>query len=90
MTAFAACLFAFAALTSVWIMAATWRRYGSGALALRAQLAACPESIVIFWKSTERRQQPALAPLRKGRAERPARRNLQAPGLEWPGAALAA
>ena len=90
MTALAACLFALAALASVWTIAAAWRRYGPGALALRAQLEACPESIVILWKCTERRQQPALALLRKGRAERPARQTAQAPGLEWPGAALAA
>ena len=89
MTALAACLFALAMLASVWSIAVTWRRFGAGALTLRAQLQACPESIVILWKSTER-QQPVLSPFRKGRAERPVRRNLRTPALEWPGTALAA
>ena len=90
MTALAACLFALAALASVWTLAMTWRRYGAGALALRAELKACPESIAIVWKCTQRQPQPALPALRKGRLERPARRTVQATGLEWPGAALAA
>ncbi|MCT2400593.1 hypothetical protein [Novosphingobium mangrovi (ex Huang et al. 2023)] len=90
MTVFAACLFTLAALASVWIIAASWRRYSAGALALRAQLKACPEYTEIHWRVIERSPLPTLASLRKDRAARRARRSVQAPGLEWPGMARAA
>lgn len=83
MTAFAACLFALAALVSAWTIVASWRRYGASAMALKAQLKACPEDMVIHWTTTERRALPVLVSLRKGRAAYPAHRS--APGLEWPG-----
>lgn len=82
MTAFAACLFALAALASTWAIGAALRHYGTRALALRTELAACPQSLVVTWKMIERVPVPALAALRK----RPARR---APArLEWPGSSL--
>jgi hypothetical protein len=79
MTAFAACLFALAALVSLGTIAASFRRYGAGAAMLRVQLANCPEAVMLTWKVIERVPVPALAALRK-RPERriPAR-------LEWPG-----
>lgn len=90
MTAFAACLFAFAALTSAGIIAASWKRYGKRALSLRADLKACPEEMVIHWKSIERRPCPGPFAIRMDRAVRPVRQNAPAHGLEWPGLALAA
>lgn len=89
MTALFTCLFALALLASVWVIAASWLAYGSGAMTLRAQLEACPESMEIVRTSVERRQAAPLA-FRKGRPERSVRRNPRTPGLEWPGTALAA
>ncbi|MEE4453518.1 hypothetical protein [Novosphingobium resinovorum] len=82
MTAFAACIFALAALASALTIAATLRRHGADALALRARLAECPETLVLTWKVMERVPLPTLAALRKRPARRiPAR-------LEWPGATI--
>lgn len=86
MTAFAASLFAFGAMMSVWIIAESWKRYGPGALALKAGLAACPETMTITWTAIERVQVPRLAPLRPDRQARAARALPQRPALEWPGA----
>lgn len=81
MTAFAACLFALAAMASVFSILMTVRRYGPQAMSFRQQLAACPGTMVVTWKVIERVQLPALGTLRK----RPVRR---APArLEWPGTA---
>lgn len=88
MTAFAASLFALAALVSAWIIAATWARYGRDALALRARLEACPRTTVVVWKMIERVPVPSLATLRTDRKVRPVRLPSRRPGLEWPGAAL--
>lgn len=85
MTAFAACLFALAALASAWTLLRTVRRFGPGAATLRAQLEACPRTMTLEWKSVERLPalpQVSLADFRK----RPARR--MASGLEWPQVAL--
>lgn len=90
MTALAACLFALATFASVLAIAASWRRHGRDALALRAQLQACPETLVICWKAVERVPVPALASLRTVRGARPVRQGVRAPGLDWPGTALAA
>lgn len=79
MTVFAACLFALAAMASAFSILMTIRRYGPHTLTFRAQLAACPGTMVVTWKVIERVQLPVLASLRKGPARRtPAR-------LEWPG-----
>jgi hypothetical protein len=86
MTAFAACLFALAALASVWSVLATVRRFGPGVAALRAQLEACPGTLTVEWTMVERVAVPALAVLRK----RPARRMPDRAGLEWPGLEIAA
>lgn len=90
MTAFAACLFALAAMASCWIIGASWRRYGAQALALRGQLAACPQTLVICWNVIERVPVPALAAFRTSRG--PIREGQRRPAatLEWPGSALAA
>ena len=85
MTAFAALLFALGAMMSVWIMGASWKRYGRDALAMRAKLAACPETFMLSWKVIERVQVPALAALRPDRQARAGRPLPQRPGLEWPG-----
>lgn len=90
MTAFAACLFAFAALISAGIIAASWCRHGKRALSLRGELKACPGEMAINWKSIERRRYPGPFALRMDRAVRPVRQNTPAQGLEWPGLALAA
>lgn len=82
MTAFATCLFVLAALVSGWVVVSTSRRYGADALALRAQLAACPHTIEVWWRSVERRRRPALGVV-STRLER------AAPGLEWPGSSAA-
>ncbi|WP_404481971.1 hypothetical protein [Novosphingobium sp. BL-52-GroH] len=86
MTAFAACLFTLAALASAWTVLATARRFAPSAMALRAQLAACPGTLTIEWKMVERVTIPALATLRK----RPERRMPERAGLEWPGLEIAA
>lgn len=86
MTAFAACLFAIAALASVWSVLATVRRFGPGVASLRAQLETCPGTLMIEWTMVERVAVPALAALRK----RPVRRMPDRPGLEWPGLEIAA
>lgn len=83
MTVFAALLFAFAALVSARIIVASWMRYGRDALALRAKLDACPETMALTWRMIERVPVPALSALRKDRTARAARFR---PGLEWPGA----
>ncbi len=89
MTAFAACLFAVAALVSAQVIAASWRRHLGTARALPAQLRACDESLTIVWKTAERVPLPALAMLRKDRPARPRRHPqwnaAERPGLEWPG-----
>ncbi|GAB7553097.1 hypothetical protein NRB_26030 [Novosphingobium sp. 11B] len=81
MTAFAACLFAFAAMASAFSILVTISRYAPQALTFREQLAACPGTIVVTWKVIERVELPALGALRK----RPIRRT--AARLEWPGTA---
>jgi hypothetical protein len=86
MTAFAACLFALAALGSGWTLLATARRYGPGAANLRAQLEACPSAITLEWKMVERMPMTALVMFRK----RPVRRMPVRQGLEWPGVGIAA
>lgn len=88
MTAFAACLFALTVFASIWIIAASWRCYGPRALALRAQLEACPETLTIRGKIIERA--PAPLSFRTARAVRPDLQKLSQPGLDWPGMALAA
>lgn len=88
MTVFAACLFALAVFASVWIVAISWHRYGPRAVALRAQLEACPERLMICWKVVER--VPPLASIRKGRVAHPGRQRARQPGLDWPGMARAA
>lgn len=85
MTALAACLFALAALSSVWIMVASWRRHGAAVLALPAQLRSCPTELTVRWRSVERIPMPVLAPLRAGRGDRRLRQSQRAMGLEWPG-----
>ena len=85
MTAFAALLFAFGALASAWVVAASWMRHGRAAFALRARLDTCPETTVLTWRIIERAPVPALA-LRTDRKARPARLRKQRPGLDWPGA----
>lgn len=87
MTVFAALLFAFAALMSARIIAASWMRYGRDALALRARLEACPEAMVLTWRMMERVPVQALPALRTDRKVRSARLQPQNPGLEWPDAA---
>jgi hypothetical protein len=85
MTVFAVSLFALAALLSVWVIAASWRRYGQDALALRSRLKNCPETILLTWKVIERAPMTPVGILRRGPAARPSRRPLR-PGLAWPGA----
>lgn len=89
MTAFAACLFALAAIASAWTIITSWHRHGRRALALRSHLAMCPDTLVISWQAIERVPVPALRQLRLSRAGR-RDRGLTAPGLEWPGMASAA
>lgn len=84
MTAFAASLFAFGAMMSVWVITTSWQRYGHDALALKAKLAACPDTLVLTWKMVERVPVPALGALRPDRA-RQGRLLPQRPVLEWPG-----
>ncbi len=86
MTALAACLFSLAALASGWAILFSAIRFGPRAMALRAQLASCPGTMVIEWKRIERVAVPALAVLRK----RPSRRMAERPGLEWPMLEIAA
>lgn len=83
MTAFATCLFAIAAFASAWTILASWRRFAPAARMLRAQIAACPETLVLHWRSIERVETQPLSPIRMRRA----RRAPYAPGLEWPQAA---
>ncbi|SFG33523.1 hypothetical protein SAMN05518801_11759 [Novosphingobium sp. CF614] len=91
MTAFAACLFALAALASIWTMMASWRSYGRQALGLRARLAASPGAMELRWEMVERVPLPALAALRKDRAARPVRdRQVSAPQASGWSPALAA
>lgn len=85
MTVFAASLFALAALLSVWVIAASWRRYGQDALALRSALKACPETILLTWKAIERAPLKPVGVLRRGPAARASRRPHR-PGLVWPDA----
>lgn len=87
MTVFAACLFALAAFTSAWAIAASWRRYGSGVRALRAQLAACPDNTAIRWRAVFR-PGPSLTAVRMAPTARRARR--AAPALARPALGLAA
>lgn len=87
MTAFAASLFALGALVSAWVMAASWRRYGRDALALRARLEACPETMTLTWRMTERVPVSTLPALRTDRKVRCVRLQPRRPGREWPGAA---
>lgn len=82
MTAFAACLFTLATVASAWTILAAIRRHGPDALTLRAQLAACPGTMLLTWKVIERVPVPMLADLRK----RPIRR--MPARLEWPGLVL--
>jgi hypothetical protein len=84
MTALAACLFVLAAIASGWIMAASARRYGPGALSLRTQLEACPGTLVIWWRSVERRPQPVRSIVSGRRVQL-----VPAPVLEWPGSSAA-
>lgn len=95
MTAFAACLFALAALVSAHVIAMSWLRHGTTARGLPASLRSQPQTTLLKWNVVERERSPlgqtlpALATLRKERAARP-RRQLQwnaaeRPGLEWPG-----
>lgn len=86
MTAFAALLFAFGALASAWVIAASWMRHGRAAFALRARLDTCPETTVLTWRMIGRVPVPALDALRTDRKVRPARLRMQRPGLDWPGA----
>ena len=86
MTLFAASLFALAALLSLWVIAASWARYGRDALALRARLKACPETIVLTWKIIERAPVIALSALRTNPPARSCHRRSVRPGLAWPGA----
>jgi hypothetical protein len=84
MTALAACLFVLAAIASGWIMAASARRYGPGALSLRTQLEACPGTLVIWWRSVERQPLPACSIVRCRQVQL-----VPAPALEWPVSAAA-
>ena len=86
MTALAASLFALGAMMSVWVIVASWQRYGHQALGLKDRLAACPDTIVLNWKMIEQVPVPVLAGLRPDRRMRPGRLAAQRPGLEWPGA----
>ena len=86
MTAFATCLFALAAIASLYTLLATLRRFAPAAMALRSQLEACPATMMIEWKMIERVAVPALASLRK----RPSRRTADRPGLDWPTMEIAA
>ncbi|GFM27676.1 uncharacterized protein PY1_contig-02-39 [Novosphingobium sp. PY1] len=85
MTAFAASLFTLGAIVSLWVIAASWMRHGRKALALRAQLQACPGTLTVTWKMIERVPVPALAALRTDRKGRPAHRQAQRSALVWPG-----
>ncbi|WP_162792241.1 hypothetical protein [Novosphingobium sp. P6W] len=86
MTAFATCLFALAALASLYALLATLHRFVPAAMALRAELEACRGTMTIEWKMVERVTVPALASLRK----RPSRRTEDRPGLDWPTLEIAA
>lgn len=90
MTAFAACLFALTALASALAIRATLRRYGHEALAIRARLSACPETLTINWAMVERVSVPTLSALRRDRVMRRRLQTVQRPGLEWPTGELAA
>ena len=90
MTAFAACLFALAAVASLWIIGATWSRYGAQALALRGQWVACPQTLVICWRGVERAPVPAPAAFKTSRCLVSESRRRPAARLEWPATALAA
>ena len=78
-------LFVLAALAAVFGIAGSWRRYGNSYRALRAQLAACPESTPIHWKSIERTALAEPVVLSARRAER--RQPQPARELNWPLAA---
>lgn len=84
MTAFGASLFALAALASAWVIAASWLGYGREALALRARLDACPETMMLTWRMIERVPLPALTTLRTDRNANSHRCRQRRPGLEWP------
>lgn len=98
MTAFAACLFALAAMVSAHVIAMSWRRHGTMARGLAASLRSQPQTTVLSWKVMERERSslgealPALATLRKDRAARPRRQSqwnaAERSGLEWPGIEL--
>ncbi len=90
MTAFAESLFALAALASGWIIVASWMRYGRKALALRHDLANCPETLSIRWKVIERVTFEVAPAVRKARAAHRAARTPARPGLAWPQMDLAA
>jgi len=94
MTAFAACIFAVAAIVSAHVIATSWLRHADAARSLPAQLRGCPDSTLLVWKAIERVPLPALATLRKDRSVRPRRQSqwtaAERPGLEWPGMELPA
>lgn len=81
MTAFATGLFALAAAAATWSLLGTVLRFAPAAAALRADLACCPEEMIVEWKSLERSlrsiNEARSASLRK----RPARRGAS---LDWP------
>lgn len=72
MTAFAACLFALAALASGWTLAISYRQFGAGLRTLRAERAALEDGAVVYRESMER---PFMA-LRA--------RPVPCPGSGWP------
>lgn len=54
MTAFAACLFALAAVAATWTVISTLARFGPTVLQLRNQLAECPSTLAVEWKMAQR------------------------------------
>jgi hypothetical protein len=78
MTAFAACLFALAAVAATWTVISTLARFGPTVRQLRDELAACPSTLAVEWKTAQRMNLVAVPGLGTHRERRVA-----PSGSEW-------